>query len=216
MTQVTAPSSTQRQRKASQTRETILEVARRLFVSQGINGVSYGDIAKEVGTTRANLHYHFGNKSDLLKEVFDRTFEDVARKLDDIWLSPGLTLEERLDRTLEDSRTRFHEFNDGDGHRVPWSLSSRVRFDFSVVDNDVVDGIAVMSRKFQDSVTHAVQLAIGSGELAPDTPVKDVVLMITPLWFFGSPITQFAGLRRLENHFEATKRIIKAAYGAGD
>ncbi|SFR47988.1 transcriptional regulator, TetR family [Marinobacter daqiaonensis] len=201
-------------RKSGDTRARVLEVARRLFITRGIDAVSYGDIAKEVGSTRANLHYHFGNKSELVKEVFAETFQEVRASLEAIWLKPGLSLDERIDLLFEDARTRFEEFNQPGDELTPWSLSSRARFDFSAVDTEVVEGIGEMSRYFEECVTHAVRLAIGAGEFRADTPVKDVVLMITPLWYFGSPITQFSGIKRLKNHYEAAKRIIRAAYGA--
>lgn len=200
--------------RTGDTRARILETARRLFISRGIDAISYGDIAREVGSTRANLHYHFGNKSELVKEVFAETFDEVREALEGIWLKPGLTLEERIDLLFEDAQRRFYEFNEPGAERSPWSLSSRARFDFSSVDTEVVDGIANMSRFFEECVTHGVQLAIGAGEYRTDTPVKDLVLLITPLWYFGSPITQFSGIKRLRNHYAATKRTIKAAYGA--
>ncbi|WP_417547759.1 TetR/AcrR family transcriptional regulator [Marinobacter segnicrescens] len=200
--------------KAGDTRSRILETARRLFITRGIDAVSYGDIAKDVGSTRANLHYHFGNKSELIKEVFADTFEEVRQKLEGIWLKPGLSLEERIDLLFEDAQERFHQFNQPGAGRMPWSLSSRARFDFSSVNTEVIDGIAGMSRFFEECATHGVKLAIGAGEYRPDTPVKDVVLLIAPLWYFGSPITQFSGIKRLRNHYAATKRTIKAAYGA--
>lgn len=212
MTSVSAPPDPSR-RKAGETRARLLEVARRLFITRGLDAVSYGDIAKEVGSTRANLHYHFGNKSELVKEVFATTFKEVRVRLEDIWLKPGLSLDERIDLLFEDAKARYEEFNEIGGERTPWSLSSRARFDFSSVDTDVVEGIAEMSRYFEECVTHAVRLAVGTGEIRADTPVKDVVLMITPLWYFGSPITQFSGIKRLKNHYDATKRTIRAAYG---
>lgn len=212
MTSVSASSDSSR-RKAGGTRARLLEVARRLFITRGLDAVSYGDIAKEVGSTRANLHYHFGNKSELVKEVFATTFKEVRVRLEDIWLKPGLSLDERIDLLFEDAKARYEEFNEIGGERTPWSLSSRARFDFSSVDTDVVEGIAEMSRYFEECVTHAVRLAVGTGEFRADTPVKDVVLMITPLWYFGSPITQFSGIKRLKNHYDATKRTIRAAYG---
>jgi AcrR family transcriptional regulator len=201
-------------RKSGDTRARVLEVARRLFITRGIDAVSYGDIAKEVGSTRANLHYHFGNKAELVKEVFAETFEEVRESLEEIWLKPGLSLDERIDLLFEDAKTRFEEFNKPGDERTPWSLSSRARFDFSSVDTEVVEGIGEMSRYFEECVTHAVRLAIGAGEFRTEAPVKDVVLIITPLWYFGSPITQFSGIKRLKNHYEAAKRTIKAAYGA--
>lgn len=200
-------------KKMADTRARMLEVARRLFIIHGIDAVSYGDIAKEIGSTRANLHYHFGNKSELVKEVFAETFKDVRVVLEGVWLKPGLSLDERLDLLFQDNLARYQEFNPTENDRIPWSLSSRARFDFSSVDTDVVQGIAEMSKFFEECVTHAVQLAIGAGELRSDTPVKDLVLMITPLWYFGSPITQFSGIKRLKRHYEATQRTIRTAYG---
>lgn len=202
-------------RKSKDTRARMLEVARHLFITRGLDAVSYGDIAKEVGSTRANLHYHFGNKSELVKEVFAQTFEEVGSSLERIWLKPGLSLEERIDLQFEDARSRFEEFNEPGDELTPWSLSSRARFDFSAVDTEVVEGIAGMSRYFEECVTHAVRLAIGTGEFRADTPVKDIVLIIAPLWHFGSPITQVSGIKRLKNHHDAAKRTIKAAYGTG-
>ncbi|NWN91836.1 TetR/AcrR family transcriptional regulator [Marinobacter adhaerens] len=210
----TAASPASPRRKASDTHSRVLEVARRLFVTRGIDAVSYGDIAKEVGSTRANLHYHFGNKSELVRQVFAATFEEVHLSLEKIWLTPALSLEERLDRLFEDLQARFREFNQTDDGGTPWSLTSRARFDFSSVSPEVAEGMKEMSRFFEECVEHAVQLAISSGELQPETRIKDVVLIITPLWYFGSPTTQFSGIRRLEDHFKATRRIIKAAYGA--
>ena len=48
----------------------IKQAARDLFIQRGLADVSYGDIAEVVNTTRANLHYHFGNKNALIEAVF--------------------------------------------------------------------------------------------------------------------------------------------------
>lgn len=41
----------------------ILDVAERLLQVTGYNGFSYGDVAAELGITRAALHYHFNSKA---------------------------------------------------------------------------------------------------------------------------------------------------------
>src|SRR3954466_14780818 len=43
----------------------ILDVAERLLQVRGYNGFSYGDVAAELGITRAALHYHFPGKAEL-------------------------------------------------------------------------------------------------------------------------------------------------------
>ncbi len=47
------------------TREQILESAKRLVQQRGFNGFSYADIAEEVGIRKASLHHHFPAKTDL-------------------------------------------------------------------------------------------------------------------------------------------------------
>lgn len=212
---MTLPSDlpTPSRRSPGSARQQLLAVARQLFITRGIDAVSYGDIAQEVGSTRANIHYHFGNKSELVSEVFALTFAEVKLVLTEIWLSPNQPLMARLDLLFSDAKARFEEFNLAGQERLPWSLSARALLGFSAMEAEVSEGIHAMSEYFEECVTHAVQLAVGAGELKADTPVEDVVLMITPLWHFGSPITQFSGIQRLQNHYEAVKRTIRAAYG---
>src|SRR3712207_4668056 len=50
----------------------ILDVAERLLQVRGYNGFSYGDVATELGITRAALHYHFPGKSELGQALIER------------------------------------------------------------------------------------------------------------------------------------------------
>ena len=202
-----------KQANPGSTPERIKTEARRLFIAHGLDGVTYGDIAESVGTTRANLHYHFGNKSSLVSAVFEETFRLVTLKFQEIWSRPGLTLDERIRLTMEDSRERYEEFNPAGKGNHPWSLSSRARFENDHLSDEVLDGMAKMSREFESNVAQAVQRAINAGELSADTPVRDIVLLIAPLWYFGSPITQFAGWKKLEEHYGTVRRTIHKAYG---
>ena len=210
----TASGQGTRANASGSTRAKIRDEARKLFVSYGIEAVTYGDIATRVGTTRANVHYHYGNKAALVKAVFDDTFERVDAVLREIWTTPGLTLDQRLERALEDARTRFHEFNDDVGGRRPWSLSGRARLENQQVDKAVIDGIVTMSRQFEAYVSQAIEEAREAGELRADAPVREIMLLITPLWYYGSPITQFSGMTKLEEHYAATRNAIANAYGA--
>ena len=66
---------------------------------------------------------------------------------------------------------------------------------------------------WQPTTAATVTLAIGAGELRPDTPVRQVVMLITPLWYFGSLLTQHSGLDKLLDHYKAVSDTIAAAYG---
>src|SRR3954471_20851750 len=50
----------------------ILDVAERLLQVRGYNGFSYGDVATELGITRAALHYHFRSKAQLGQALIER------------------------------------------------------------------------------------------------------------------------------------------------
>ncbi|MFB4304485.1 TetR/AcrR family transcriptional regulator [Actinomadura sp. GTD37] len=58
------------------TRGRIFTVARQLFTEQGYAGTSIADIAKELGTSKAALYYHFKSKEEILSELLA---EPIAR-----------------------------------------------------------------------------------------------------------------------------------------
>jgi TetR/AcrR family transcriptional repressor of nem operon len=57
------------------TAERALDVAERLVQVRGFNGVSYADVAAELGITKAALHYHFASKAELGEALIDRYTE---------------------------------------------------------------------------------------------------------------------------------------------
>lgn len=60
----------------------ILDVAEKLVGSRGFNGFSYADVASALKISRAALHYHFANKSDLGVALIGRytsRFADALR-----------------------------------------------------------------------------------------------------------------------------------------
>jgi TetR/AcrR family transcriptional regulator, transcriptional repressor for nem operon len=50
----------------------ILDVAERLVQERGFNGFSYADVARELGITKAALHYHFSGKAELGEALIER------------------------------------------------------------------------------------------------------------------------------------------------
>ncbi|MCH8277638.1 MAG: helix-turn-helix transcriptional regulator, partial [Proteobacteria bacterium] len=47
----------------------ILAAAEKIFALNGFKGTTTGDIAREAGLPKANVHYYFKTKSDLYREV---------------------------------------------------------------------------------------------------------------------------------------------------
>src|SRR5215213_4237760 len=59
----------------------ILDVAERMLQVRGYNGFSYGDVATELGITRAALHYHFPGKAELGQALIERYASRFAEAL---------------------------------------------------------------------------------------------------------------------------------------
>ena len=63
----------------------ILDAGERLVQERGFNGFSYADIARELGVTKAALHYHFASKAELgdaLIERYAQRFFDALGRVD--------------------------------------------------------------------------------------------------------------------------------------
>jgi TetR/AcrR family transcriptional repressor of nem operon len=73
------------QQRESDTPTRILDVAERLVQRRGFNGFSYADVARELGLTKASLHYHFAGKAELGEALLGRytgTFADALASID--------------------------------------------------------------------------------------------------------------------------------------
>ena len=59
------------------TRERIQQVARELFVAQGVQATSLQDIANELGITKPALYYHFASREELVRSIITPMVEDL-------------------------------------------------------------------------------------------------------------------------------------------
>lgn len=64
------------------TKESILDAARRTAQARGYGGLNFRDLAADVGIKSASIHYHFASKADLGAAVARRYWEDAAIALE--------------------------------------------------------------------------------------------------------------------------------------
>ncbi|WP_432734334.1 TetR/AcrR family transcriptional regulator [Ralstonia solanacearum] len=81
MNQQTKRQRLSREESKSQTREHLLDAARRLFVRDGFGGASLRDIAQEAGYSQGAFYSNFPSKEAILLELLRRHMEAEARQL---------------------------------------------------------------------------------------------------------------------------------------
>ncbi|HVQ97508.1 MAG TPA: TetR/AcrR family transcriptional regulator [Mycobacterium sp.] len=70
-------------RPRSDTRGRIQDVARELFVQQGVQRTSLQDIADRLGITKPALYYHFASREDLVRSIVQPLIDEGERFIAD-------------------------------------------------------------------------------------------------------------------------------------
>jgi TetR/AcrR family transcriptional repressor of nem operon len=198
-------------------REQIKSLAVDLLVQHGYRGFNFRDIAEGLGTTRANLHYHFGNKDRLVLEVLDEYATSTVAFYESIWTDPGTSLRTKVHKTVEHARQRYRKLNTPKDIGAPWSLLIRLRSDADALTPLMQQILQNTTREFEQLVRMGVRLAIHSGELRSETPEEDVtVILATIIHYAGSVTRDHKDFQRLEKLWEAAITMVEEAYsGSG-
>jgi TetR/AcrR family transcriptional repressor of nem operon len=69
---------------STDTRQTILSVARKMVQSRGYSALSFRDVAASVGVKSASVHYHFPTKGALGSELARNYTDEMAAYLSDV------------------------------------------------------------------------------------------------------------------------------------
>ncbi|SON60850.1 HTH-type transcriptional regulator TtgR [Mycobacterium simulans] len=81
----------------SDTRQRIQDVARELFLRQGVQRTSLQDIADELGITKPALYYHFTSRDDLVRSILVPLIEEGERFVSDRESLGGIDARELLE-----------------------------------------------------------------------------------------------------------------------
>ena len=68
----------------SKTEQTFVDVARKLFAKNGLDGTTMNDIARESGKGRRTLYTYFSKKEDIYSAVIESELERLSEKLDEV------------------------------------------------------------------------------------------------------------------------------------
>ena len=195
------------------TRDRIKTVAAELYVLRGHDGFSFGDIAGAIGTTRANIHHHFGNKRQLMEELIEDIASNAQARIERYWMAGDLTFAKRLAMQLDDLQSYYQKFNKTDEDRHVWSPISRLRHDLPLLGAEAVRALERVNRKYDICLRHAVMQAIASGELRAETPIDDVIRIFRVTLLSCPPMTQDTGsFQEIARLFDALSHSVLAAW----
>ncbi len=195
-------------------RDRIKDVATELLVLHGYRGFRFGHIAERLNRTRANIHYHFRTKEQLVEEVVCDYVAGTEEQFRDIWLNEKASLNEKIRQTMGYNHQRYIHYNPAGNTGHPWSLIARMRSDQDLLTAKAREALQNFGPAIESHVRAAIILAKKKDELKADAPVDDLALQIVSIANSAGPITQDAGsFSRLEELYLAFARIVNHAYG---
>jgi TetR/AcrR family transcriptional regulator len=180
----------------------ILGAAEQVFARAGFGGATMAAIAQASGLPKANLHYYFGSKGVLYREVLARILHD--------WLAPAQAITPEAD-----PRTAIEAYI-----RAKMALSAQRPHASKVFANELLHGAPVvktlLATELRDLVTAKAAVLQGwihEGRMAPVNPVH----LFFTLWAATQTYADFdvqvcAVLGRPEltthDHSQATEHVV--------
>jgi AcrR family transcriptional regulator len=184
-------------------RTVLKKLALELLIRNGYRGMSFGEIAERGGTTRANLHYHFGSKARLIDEVLADYVDETLRQLRAIWMPSDTLLSVKVAAMLDYSRARYRSFNPSSHTANPWSLISRLRQDEDMLTAAGRANLRRFTAEISRLFLSAAKNAARSREIRGRATPQAIATLLVAIADNAAPITMAGGLASLEAAYQA-------------
>ncbi len=155
-------------RKGEQTRAAILDAAIGLSSRHGLEGMTIGALAETMRMSKSGVFAHFGSREELQIAVL-KAYE--SRFVDDV-LRPALTARRGLAR-LTAIVERWLDRTAQEAERGCIWIAGATEYDDR--PGPVRDALVAMVRSWQRELARALEQAVETGDLRPDTDVPAAV-----------------------------------------
>jgi AcrR family transcriptional regulator len=182
---------------ASNTRERIIEKAHQLMLQRGLNGFSYRDISGPLGVKNAAIHYHFPNKTDLVKTLIDENHQ-ILRKSTAEFMAYGGPARPQLEGLFGFTQ---HQCQCG----RPICMAGALAIDYDDLDEDIKQA---NNRFTTDSITWLTRvMALGreQGEFKFDGEPKSKAISILAMIQGARQMARIHGIEYLNNIFQQVR-----------
>ena len=160
--------------KGATTREAILARSYALACVNGLEGLTIGGVAEQVGMSKSGVFAHFGSREDLQLATLDLGGELFIRDV----LLPALKEKRGLPR-LRAIYANWSEWvrHEDDGGCLFLAAAS----EYDDRPGPIRDRVVQQQADWREQLARAVQLAVDSGELATDTDPAQMAFEIYAL-----------------------------------
>ena len=189
--------------KGATTREAILARSYALACVNGLEGLTIGGVAEQVGMSKSGVFAHFGSREDLQLATLDHGGERFIRDV----LLPALKEKRGLPR-LRAIYANWSEWvrHEDDGGCLFLAAAS----EYDDRPGPIRDRVVQQETDWREQLARAVQLAVDAGELAADT---DPAQMAFEIYAIALAVHHDAGLAGYDDAaargFRAFERLIR-------
>ncbi|MCI2228587.1 TetR/AcrR family transcriptional regulator [Polaribacter sp. MSW13] len=171
-----------KKKKDENTEVQILEAAKRIFQTKGMDGARMQEIANEAGINKAMLHYYYRSKQLLFEAVFKNAFSLLAPQLNTI-LNDDSSIEEKI-RKFSSNYISFIEKHPYLPNFIIQELNRNPGFIFKMEENKSFPNLEKFKKQVDDEVDKGFIKKIS----APQLFINIMSLNVFP--FVAKPLLQ--------------------------
>ena len=162
--------------EAEKTYHLLLDGATECFTERGVAKTTLNDIAKRVGLTRGAVYWHFENKEQVIKALWQRNAGHLHQQLIDTLIPKATPLTLDIFRQTLESLVKTALNDEKFSQAIRIVTSSQ---EFTDEQSELEAFLLARKNEMFDAFAHALKYLKNSGEITTD---ESDILLTTSLW----------------------------------
>jgi len=166
--------------RAEQTRERLLDAAKKLVMSKGFAGTSVDDVLKETGLTKGAFFHHFKGKADLARELVKRYALNDLKMFQEFDRQSQQISEDPLAQVIEFLKL-FEVYISNSDDPAPGCMYAVYTYESRQFDPDVLDFVSDTLRKWTSIYVRKFQGVLDRYKPALPVTARELAEMIVSI-----------------------------------